>query len=75
MGAMFGDVIEHTEPVAVGQPHVGQAQVVAVRLEQRESFAGTRRAVRLEPHAAQSHAEQLSDVGLVVHHEHLVFHV
>jgi hypothetical protein len=69
---MLGDVLQHSQAVAVREPHVGQAQVVVVAREQLERLRRARGAVRIEPHARERHPQELTDVGLVVDDQHLV---
>src|SRR6185437_16664405 len=57
---------QHLQPVAVGQPHVGEAQVVRARLERRHRLLQARGAVGIHAHPREREHEQLADVRLVV---------
>ena len=58
-------------PFAVGQTHVGQAQIERLRVEQFDRLGDGLRARRIEPHARQRELEQLEQIRLVVDDEHL----
>ena len=65
-GAVRLDPLDELEPVAVGQPHVGQHEVVAFATE---AFHGGREVPRgddVDLHAAERDREQFADVRLVV---------
>jgi hypothetical protein len=64
------DVLDHTQAFAVGQPHVGEAQIERLLVEQTDRLADTLRARRVEPHSRQRELEQLEQVRLVVDDEH-----
>ena len=63
---MLAHVFEQPQAIAVGQPHIGQAQVVAMLLHQLHRLKLARSAIGLEPHALQRKAQQLADVGFVI---------
>jgi len=63
------DVLDDLEAGSIGQPHVGEAQVEAVAVEQPDRFADRFRARGVEPHARQRELEQLQQIGLVVDQE------
>jgi hypothetical protein len=72
VGVMPGDILDHREAVPVGEPHVGQAQVVVVAGEQRERLRRAARAVRFHAHARERHPQQLTYVGFVVNDQDVV---
>jgi len=59
------------EAVAVGKPHVGEAQVVAFGFQLLLRLRDAAHALHVEPHAHERELEELANVGLVVDHEHL----
>ncbi len=69
-GAVFLDPGDQVQPVAVGQAHVGETQVEALRLEEAPCTVEVRRGARRQIHAAQGQAHELEQIGLIVHDEH-----
>jgi len=69
-GAVLLDPGHQVESITVGQTHVREAKVEALRLQQppRTLEVGSR--ARLEMHSSQGEAHQLHQVGLVIHDEH-----
>ena len=67
---VLGDVAQHLQAVAIGQAHVGQAQVVGPGLQRFLRFLDRRGGVGIDAHARQREHQQLADVGLVVDDEH-----
>ncbi len=61
-----GDVAHQVDAVAVGQVHVGQAQVVGVASQQLARLAQVGGGVDAQAHAAQGEGEELTDVALVI---------
>ena len=59
------------EPLAVGKPHVGEAEVEALVLQALLCLGDGADARHVEPHAHQGQLEELADVGLVIDDEHL----
>ncbi len=66
---MLADVAHQLQTVAVWQTHVGQAQVEALRFEQRVCLGHARRGCHRQSHAQQRQLEQFADVGLVIDHQ------
>src|SRR5688500_14223359 len=66
-----GDMAHQVQAFAVGEPHVGEAQVVALGLEPLLGLGDRAHARHAQPHLHQRELEQLADVGLVVDHQHL----
>ena len=64
--ALLVDVLDDAQAVAVGQPHVGEAQVERLGVEQPDRFADGFGARRVESHPRQRELEQLEQIGLVV---------
>ena len=71
---MLGDVAHQVEALAVGQAHVGEAQVEA-SLAAGARFASATEPARstAEAHPDERELEQLADVGLVVDDQHGCF--
>ena len=69
--AFLVDVLDDAQALAVGQAHVGEAQVERLLVEQPDRLADRFGARRVEPHPRQRELEQLEQVGLVVDDEHL----
>src|SRR2546428_297234 len=61
-----GDVAHQLEALAVGQAHVGEAQVVALVLEPLLGLGDGAGARHAQAHLDQRQLEQLADVGLVI---------
>jgi hypothetical protein len=59
------------EALAIGEPHVGEAQVEALLLQALLRLGDRGRRGHGEPHLDQRELEQLADIGLVVDHQHL----
>src|SRR5207244_12936955 len=66
IGGLAGDVAHQVEAFAVGEPHVGQAKVVALLLQALLRLGDGADRRDIEPHAHQRQLEQLADIGLVV---------
>ena len=60
------DLGHQLDAVAVGQPHVGQAQVVRVAGQQFARFGQVGGGADAQPHAAQGENKQFADVTLVI---------
>jgi hypothetical protein len=58
--------LHELEPVAVGQAHVGQAEMKVRRLQLVAGLGEVDGGVRQDVHALERHREQLADVGFVV---------
>src|SRR6185295_3259385 len=67
---LFGDVFDDSESLAVGQSHVGQAEVESLAVEQLDRFADRLCTRRVETHPRQGELEQLEQVGLIVDDQH-----
>ena len=65
------DVLDDAQALAVGQPHVGEAQVERLLVEEADRLGDRLRSRRVEPHPRERELEQLEEVGLVVDDEHL----
>jgi hypothetical protein len=63
-------VLDDAQAFAIGQPHVGQAQIEGLFVEQADGVGHRFRARRVEPHARQRELEQLEQIRLVVDNEH-----
>ena len=63
-------MLDDAQALAVGQAHVGEAQVERLLVEQPDRLGDRFGAGRVEPHARQRELEQLEQVGLVVDDEH-----
>ena len=61
-----GDLRHQLEPGAVGQAHVGQAQVVAHRAEHLPGGGEVGRGVGAKPHAPQGQHQQFPDVVFII---------
>ena len=70
VAVVLGDVAQHLEAVAIGQPHVGEAQVVRSRAERLLRLRDRGHGVGVHSHAREREHQQLPDVGFVVHDEH-----
>ena len=68
-GAVRLDPLDEVEPVAVGQPHVGEDEAVALPAEQADGAGVVGRRVHRELHPPERDAQQLADVGFVVDDE------
>ena len=66
VGTVFLDPGDEIEPIAVGQPHVGQTQIEALGLQQFPRGAEVRRRARGEIHAAEREADELEEIRLVI---------
>ena len=64
------DVLHHLQAIAIGHPHIGQAQVIAARRQLRQRLAHIAGPVHLQPHLAQRQFQQLQDIRLIVHQQH-----
>ncbi len=60
------DVLQQGDAVAVGQAHVGEAQVEGVLVQHRLGFAHGAGAVGAQAHPGQGDLQQFPDIGLVV---------
>ena len=65
-GAVRAHPLEQIEAVAVGQPHVGEAQIEALRLEQLLRARDVARRLRGELHARQRQRDELDQIGLII---------
>ena len=63
------DVLDDAQALAIGQPHVGQAQIEWLLVEETDGLGHRFRARRVEAHARQRELQQLEQVRLVVDHE------
>ena len=63
-------MLDHAQALAVGQAHIGQAQVECLGVQKAYGFRHRLRARRVEPHARQRELEQFQQIGLVVDDEH-----
>ena len=70
VGAVLLNPGDQIEPVAIRQPHVGEAQVEAFGLQQLACSNQVGCGAGPQVHAAQGEAHELQQVGLVVHDEH-----
>ena len=61
-----GDLPDQLDAAAVGQAHVGQAQVVAVGRQQRPRLRQVGGRVHAQPHPPQGQDQQFADIALVV---------
>src|SRR2546421_1827886 len=59
------------EPLAVGEAHVGEAKGVTLALQPLLRLGDAADGTHIEPHAHEGQLEELADIGLVVHHQHL----
>src|SRR5205807_2326726 len=66
VGAEPGDMAHQLEPLAVREPHVSEAEVVAIALQPLLRLGDRAHALHAEPHLDQRQLEQLANVGLVV---------
>ena len=64
------DVLDDAQALAVGQAHVGEAEVERLLVEEPDRFADRFGARRVESHPRQRELEQLEQIGLVVDDEH-----
>jgi hypothetical protein len=63
------DELDELQPLAIGQAHVGQAEVVLAGLHLLDGLLHPHGALHLEPHAQQREFDQFENVLLVVHDE------
>ena len=70
VGALRADIAHQLQSVAVGQPHVGEAQVILTRLQPILGRGHRADGLDREPHADERKLQQLADVGLVVDDQH-----
>src|SRR5262249_30135372 len=70
--AQARNVTHQLAGLAVGQPHVGEAELKATVLQPLLRLGDGRHARHPEAHLEQRQLEQLADVGLVVDHQRLV---
>ena len=63
------DVLHQVQPRAVGQAHVGQAQVERIALQQRLGFAEVASAESVEFHPSQGDLQEFADIRFVVDDE------
>jgi hypothetical protein len=68
--AVLGDVADDLQAFAIGQAHVGQAELEIALLERRDGFADRAGTFRRQAHAGQRQVDQFADVGLVVDDEY-----
>ena len=64
--ALLRDVLDDAQALAVGQPHVGEAQVEGILVEQPHRLADGLRADRIQPHPRQRQLQQFEQVRFVV---------
>jgi len=65
-GEIARDLLDQLDAIAVGQAHVGEAQVVGVAGQQLAGFADIGGGVDPKAHATQGQGQQLSDVAFVI---------
>ena len=70
VGAVFLDPGHEVEPVPIGQAHVGQAQVEVLVLDELACPGEVGGGAGLQIHPAEREADELEQVGLVVHDQH-----
>ena len=66
IGVVAGDFADQFDAIAIGQAHVGEAQVVGVAGKQLPGLAQVGSGIDTQAHAAQRERQQLADVALVV---------
>ena len=66
---MFGDIADDIESVAVGQSHVGQAQLEIPLGKTGPSLADRADAGSRQSHPRQGEVDQFADIGLVIDDE------
>ena len=67
------DVLDQGDAVAVGEAHVGKAEIEIALLDQPRGAAVIGGACHLQTHAQQGHFQQFADVGFVVNDEYGLF--
>ena len=70
-----GNFADQLDAVAVGQAHVGQAQVEAVVGQQFTGFGEVGGGADAQPHAAQGEHQQFADVAFVVNNQGAMCHI
>lgn len=65
-GVVARDLAHQVDAVAVGQPHVGEAEVVGVAAQQLAGLAEIGGGIDAQAHAAQRQCQQFSDVAFVI---------
>ena len=70
VGTVRTDVAHQLQAVAVGEAHVGEAQVEALALEKAGRLGDRSGALDPEAHPDQGQLQQFADVGFVVDDEH-----
>ena len=67
---MLRNMPHHLQTIAVGQPHVGQAQVITPRRELCQRLTHIAGLIHFQPHLAQCQFQQLQYVRLIIHQQH-----
>jgi hypothetical protein len=70
VGAVLLDPGDEIETIAVGQTHVGETKIEFLRLQQPPRGTHIGGGARLQVHAAQREADELEQVGLIIHDQH-----
>ena len=63
-------MLDDAQALAVGEAHVGEAEIERILVEIADRLADRFGARRVEPHPRQRELEQLEEIGLVVDDEH-----
>jgi len=69
--AALGDVPDQIQPATVRHAHIGEAQGEAMQRQLALRFSQPPGARHLQPHAQQGQLQQLQDVRLVIHDQHM----
>ncbi len=72
LGVTLLNVLHQLQTVAIGQAHVGQAQVERLPRQPVLGFLDVARATRVQLHPPQSDLQQLANVGLIVDDQDLL---
>src|SRR6185437_2602840 len=67
VAVVVGDVAQDRDAVAIGEPHVGEAEVIGTRLERGLRLLEGGSGIGIHAHARKREHEELANVRLVVH--------